>query len=176
MYSYHKARGLKTHFRSDCIIVVAVVVVTPPYCHCRGCSCHMVMVVIPSCHCHCYSCIIFAVISAIVVGPWLEKAKCSWCKSSIFGNGYQVQLFRVWTMQLVSKSKLCHFRGMFSFFPPCQAMHSQPLPQLVPPLPHKWHTCTHTMCCLMVIALDLPCQPPSRGPYHSPEATLLSST
>ena len=41
---------------------------------------HMVIVAVavvtPSCHCHCHSCIIFAVISAIVVRPQLKKAKC----------------------------------------------------------------------------------------------------
>jgi hypothetical protein len=121
-----------------------------------------VTVVMPLCCCHCHGCIIFTVISAVVVRPWLEKAKCSCGKSSVFGNGYQVQLFGVQTMQLVSKSKSHHFHGMFSFFPPHRVTHSQPLPQLVPPLPHKWHTCTHAICCLVVIALNLPCHlPPS---------------
>jgi len=91
-------------------VIVAMVMVVAPSCHCcyshGGCttipllsqlqsSCGrmvivVVIVVTPSCHCHCHSCIIFTVILAIVVGPWLEKAKCSWCKSSVFDNGYQV--------------------------------------------------------------------------------------
>jgi hypothetical protein len=159
-----------------CVIIAMVTVVAPLCCHHHshsGCAIvsllswlqlshsHvvivMVAVVVPLCCCHCYGCIVFAVILAIVVRPQLEKAKCFWCKSSVFGNGYQVRLFRVWTMQLMSKSKSHHFCGMFFFFSPYQATHSWPLPQLVPPLPHKWHPYAHTVCCLMVIALDLPC-------------------
>jgi hypothetical protein len=183
--------------QSSChCVIIAVVTVVAPLCHHHhsrsGCATvsllswsqllcgHVVVVAVtvvaPLCCRHCHGCIVFAVILAIVVRPRLEKAKCFWCKSSAFGNGYQVRLFGVWTMQLMSKSKSRHFHGMFSFFPPCQAMHSWPLPQLVPPLPHKWYTYAHTVCCLMVIALGLPCQPPSRGPYHGPEVTLPSST